>query len=204
MPYDVLYIDPPWSYDNKKTGGSHKSGSAQKYECLSIEQLIALPIKSITAKDAVCALWATTPFGGVPYALLHSWGFEFKTELYWHKKGRKGTGYWLRGAVEKLLIGTRGNVKAWRSNVDNWQEWGELDDHDPIVAAPLGHSRKPEQAIRLLESLTPQAEARVELFATQHSSELANKGEIWWNCYGLDLGHDFRDPEFWQRRTATH
>jgi len=29
--YNVIYADPGWKYDNEKTGGSHKSGAAQKY-----------------------------------------------------------------------------------------------------------------------------------------------------------------------------
>lgn len=188
---------PDGAYNNKKTGGSHKSGAEQKYPCLSMTELAHLPIASIAAKDAVCALWATTPFGGVPYTLLDAWGFEYKTELYWRKTGRKGTGYWTRGCVEKLLIGIRGKVPAWRSSVDNWQEFTELDDLEPVEAMPLGHSKKPAGMIRLLEQLTPQVERRVELFATRHSVEVANAGDVRWDCYGLDLGHDFRFESFW-------
>jgi N6-adenosine-specific RNA methylase IME4 len=110
MTFDVLYIDPPWVYENKKTGGSHTSGAVQQYRGLTVDELCALPVRSIAAKSAVLFLWATTPLGQDPYRVMEAWGFTFKTKMYWHKAGRKGLGYWTRGCVEELLIGTRGPV----------------------------------------------------------------------------------------------
>jgi N6-adenosine-specific RNA methylase IME4 len=195
--YDVLYLDPPWRYRNVKTGGSHTSGAAQKYPTLSLGEMQALPIRGLTSRDCVCALWATTPLGRDPYDLLESYGFEYKTELYWHKVGRKGTGYWLRGEVEKLLIGTRGTIKAWRHNRANWFEEPTPDDELFSETPPTGlarkpgpHSRKPAAFRDLLMALTPGAH-RAELYATERVDG--------WDSFGLDLdpAHDVRDPAFW-------
>lgn len=143
----------------------------------------------------------------------------YKTEWYWHKVGRKGTGYWTRGCVEKVLIGVRGKVPAWRSNLDNWIEGGWTDDDafDGVFESkPEGHSRKPAVVRQMIEYLTPDVEVclgcrrptadrdcgcpagtgmrktqRVELFATERPEG--------WAAYGLalDPSHDFRDPGFW-------
>ncbi len=77
-------------------------------------------MRDISAKNSLLALWTTTPLGGDPDDLLRAWGFTFITEMTWHKVGRKGIGYWLRGDVEKLLIGRRGTVPAWRANQSNY------------------------------------------------------------------------------------
>ena len=39
MKFNVLVIDPPWQYRKRETGGSLKSGAAQKYNTLTIKQL---------------------------------------------------------------------------------------------------------------------------------------------------------------------
>lgn len=200
---DVFYIDPAWLYRNIKTGGSHKSGAAQKYPTMPTSAIAMLPIKELASpKGSVCFLWATVPLGAEPYHVMHAWGFEYKTEWFWHKVGKKGTGYWTRGAVEKLLIGVRGKVPAWRSSLDNWIETSDPSEVEIVTSKPEGHSQKPEAVVRRIEELTMGAGRRVELFASSHSAEVAARAPAMnvgtpWECYGLDLGHDFKDPAFW-------
>lgn len=208
--YDVILADPPWAYRNLKTGGSHTSGAAQKYPTLTMHEIADLPVAEVVARDSVCFLWATTPLGRDPFTVLEQWGFGFKTKWYWHKTGRKGTGYWTRGEVEEVLIGVRGKVKAWRSSLSNYIEGGgtlaevfaldegeDRGDFHTLHTTPEGHSRKPAQVQARIEVLMPTAR-RLELFATQ-----TRPG---WDTFGLalDPAHDFRTPEFWDvlRRTA--
>jgi N6-adenosine-specific RNA methylase IME4 len=180
MRYDVLYADPPWAYRNLRTGGSHTSGSAQKYRTIPTHHLHTLPIRDVMAPNSVAFLWATVPFGKDPYEVLASWGYRFVTEWAWHKVGRKGTGYWTRGSFEKVLVGVRGTVPAWRSSLDNWFE-----------SKPGPHSRKPASVRTRIEVLTPGMGKRVELFATERVPG--------WDSYGLalDPSHDVCNPTFW-------
>ena len=203
--YDVILADPCWRYRNVKTGGSHTSGSAQKYPTMSLAELRAMPVKSIAAPASVCFLWATTPLGDDPFRVLEDWGFSYKTKWYWHKVGRKGIGYWTRGEVEEVLIGVRGPLKAWRSSLSNYLEgdgtlaevFAREDDELVLHLKPEGHSKKPEAVQERIEALMPDAR-RVELFATRPRAG--------WDTFGLalDPSHDFRSPEFWDvlRRTA--
>ncbi len=39
--YRTIYADCPWSYENKKTGGSGTSGAEAKYSTLSVSELSA-------------------------------------------------------------------------------------------------------------------------------------------------------------------
>lgn len=201
MLFDVIYADPCWGYTNVRTGGSHQSGAAQKYPVMTPDEIAALPVRDIAnPKGSVLALWATVPLGADPYHVVKAWGFEYKTEWFWRKTGRLGTGYWTRGVMEKLLIGVRGKVPAWRSTLDNIIEAGEDLE---FSSKPEGHSQKPAAFIRRIEELTLGAARRCELFASAHSAVVANRHPTPdvkpepWDCYGLDLGHDFRDPGFW-------
>lgn len=153
MKYKVIYVDPPWSYRNKRTGGSMNSGSEAKYHTMSFEELIALPVRNIMdTSGCVLFLWATTPLLPEAIKLMGYWGFDYKTAIYWRKIMSLGMGYWYRGQVEICLLGIRGKVKAFRIQKANF-----------IQTKALKHSEKPEEMRQLIEEtgLGP----RIELFA---------------------------------------
>lgn len=228
MRYGLIYADPSWQYRNVKTGGSHISGSAQKYPVMALHEIASMPVRDIAAKDCVLALWGTTPLGKDPYEVLAAWGFTYKTELYWHKVGRKGTGYWLRGDVEKLLIGTRGKVPAWRHNLSNWVE---VDQPTLQAAARVsdqlhwladgGHTDLVDDLSEVLHSfdlsglaVKPTGHSHkpetVRALLTQLTPDVprvelfATDRAEGFDSFGLELdpSHDFRDQSFWDRLTA--
>jgi len=135
MKYDTIVADPPWQYNSVRTGGSMKSGSAQKYPTMSLEEICALPLREISNKNAVLFLWGTTPLSvtHIP-KVIEAWGFTHKTTLYWYKVGRKGLGYHYAGNVEPCFMCFRGTVKAQRTGISN-----------VIEEKPTRHSRKPEK-----------------------------------------------------------
>ena len=70
--YSVIYADPPWRYERSKV-----QGAAEKhYPTMGIDELCALPVPELAAKDCALFLWATFP--QLPEALrliraLNSW-----------------------------------------------------------------------------------------------------------------------------------
>jgi site-specific DNA-methyltransferase (adenine-specific) len=151
--YGCILADPAWQYDNKKTGGSLVSGAASKYPTMPLEQIKALPVKEITSKQCVLFLWVTVPLLPEGLEVLNAWGFNYKTMITWRKSHFKGLGYWYRGVTEHLLVGVKGDVKAFNSQKNNH-----------IGIAPTVHSRKPHIFRQLIEQsclLGP----RIELFA---------------------------------------
>ena len=78
-------------------------------------------------------------------------------------------GYWYRGQVEQLLLGIRGNLKAFRIQKANF-----------IQTKALRHSEKPEEMRQLIEAtgLIP----RIELFARQKVDG--------WDCWGNEVEGD--------------
>jgi len=150
--YQIIYADPPYSYRNKRTGGSLKSGSASKYPTLQINDIAKLPIGQIADKDCALFLWTTTPMLQDAFQIMNEWGFEYKTAIYWRKIMSLGMGYWFRGQVEVCLLGIRGKVKAFRIQKANF-----------IQTKALKHSEKPEEMRKLIEATG--LEPRIELFA---------------------------------------
>ena len=152
MTYKVIYCDPPWDYDNKKTGGSTSSGASQKYDTMSLDELKQMDLQA--ADNSILFMWATIPLLDQAFDLMRSWGFLYKTSLVWEKENHYGMGYWFRGSIEVLLVGIKGQVKPFRANMKN------------IIKTPIQkHSKKPDIFRKLIERLTQDATPRIEYFA---------------------------------------
>jgi N6-adenosine-specific RNA methylase IME4 len=143
--YEVLYIDPPWNYlSEDKTG----------YPTMKREQLLELDVASKVADNAVCFMWV--PCSQLPLALelMKEWGFEYKTHAVWDKVA-PGTGTYFQGRHEILLLGTRGIVPATPPKSRSQSIFAEKRRE---------HSRKPEAAYVLIESMYPRL-SKLEMFA---------------------------------------
>lgn len=151
-------VDPPWAYDNKRTGGSLTSGAVDKYPTLSVSDICQLPIDKIAEENSCLFLWVTVPFFREGFQVLDAWGYTFKTMITWHKTGRLGMGFWFRGQTEHLLFATKGKIPTFRSSRRN------LIEHPT-----LGHSKKPAVFRELIEDVTKTLPERkmVEIFARE-------------------------------------
>lgn len=156
--FDLIMVDPPWSFDNWSQAGEAKNAKAQ-YACTPIEWIKSMPVSVLAAENALLWLWATNPMLPEAIDTLRAWGFTYKTGGHWAKRTRHGklafgTGYILRSAGEPFLIGTRGSPKCAR-NVRS------------VIEGPIReHSRKPDEAFAAAEALIPTAR-RIELFSRQ-------------------------------------
>lgn len=147
--WNVLYVDTPNAFKMKKTGGSFKSGSSQKYITMPIEEICALPVSEIAEKDAILFLWVQTAISAGNMnnygdRILDAWNFtKFRTKLYWDK-GSIGMGANYRNQVEELWVATRGNVKALHMTKQS-----TLVRHKR-----LPHSVKPDMFRKIVEDST--------------------------------------------------
>lgn len=173
--YDIILSDPPWSYKDKKTGGSMKSGSSAKYPVMTVEEICDIPIKSITEKDSVLFLWATVPLLPEAFQVMNAWGYTYKTMVTWVKLDRLGLGYWFMGGTEHLLFGIKGKVKAFRSVEKNYIEC-------PVEK----HSKKPEAFRQLIDRSTSKmpSQRKLEMFARDTVGNWDGIG------YDIDNGKD--------------
>lgn len=157
-PYQIIYADPPWRYDQKGL-----QGAAEKhYSTMSLEDICKLPVGSISAKDSILFLWATFPQLPAALRVISAWGFKYKTLAFlWLKKNRKadswffGLGFWTRGNAEVCLLATRGHPKRQSSKI-----------HQFIISPIEAHSKKPDIVRDKIVELAGDV-PRIELFARQ-------------------------------------
>ncbi|MGH3427728.1 MAG: MT-A70 family methyltransferase [Mycobacteriales bacterium] len=154
--YRIVYADPPWEYGDKLIEGY---GSAEHhYPSLSIEELCALDICSMTLPDAVLFLWVTSPLLESAFAVIKSWEFEYKTSFVWDKV-KHNYGHYNSVRHELLLIATRGSCTP---------DTKVLEDSVVSIERTESHSEKPGYFRDLIDKLYPKGK-RIELFArAQH------------------------------------
>ena len=158
LSYGLIMADPPWLFKNWSKAGTHKNASA-KYQCMDLDDICAMPVGHLAAKDCLLWLWATNPMLPEAFKVMHSWGFNYVTAGSWVKTTGKGklhfgTGYVLRSANEPFLIGRVGKPLCAK-NV-----------RSAFLAPAREHSRKPEDAFQIAEKLVPNVR-RLELFSRQ-------------------------------------
>jgi N6-adenosine-specific RNA methylase IME4 len=173
--YQVIYADPP----GRTATGKRAAATVPVPRRISDPDppdVASIPVPTLVTRPATLWLWATVPLMSEILPVVETWGFEYKTALFWRKTGRKGIGYWFRGEVEVLLFGVCGKVRAFRSSLSN------------VIDAPVeGHSRKPAMVRDLIERYTPN-QRREELFARGPSTDA-------WTCHGFESdGIDLRNP----------
>ncbi len=163
--YRVIYADPPWTFATYSRKGKGRSAEAY-YDCMSLDDIKALPVARWAADDSVLLLWTTDPLLPTAFEVIRAWGFAYKTVgFYWAKLNKSSTGpvfgdadfftglgFWTRANPELCLLATRGHPRRRRADVRKL-----------IVAPRREHSRKPDQAYDRIEALC--AGPYLEMFA---------------------------------------
>ena len=158
--YPIIYADPPWRYSAKKMQGAAEN----HYPTMSIDELCALPVAELAAKDSALFMWATFPQLPEALRLIRAWGFTYKSVAFvWLKKNRKadswfyGLGFWTRANAEICLLATKGHPKRQAADI-----------HQFIISPIEAHSKKPDETRDKIVALMGDL-PRVELFARQTS-----------------------------------
>jgi N6-adenosine-specific RNA methylase IME4 len=158
-PYDIAVVDPPWRFVTRSLTNQHTGkGAFAKYQLMSIDRIMALPVGELLARDAFVFVWTTGWAMATQQAhrVAQAWGLEPKTEAVWIKrtvnaKVRVGTGYVARSMHEPILICTKGKP-------------GRLGFPSMFDGLAREHSRKPDEFYAILAKLTPGAK-RCDLFS---------------------------------------
>ena len=106
--YGIVYADPPWRYDMKRGNGVAEN----HYPTMSIEEICALPVADIAAKDSALFLWATFPQLNEAFRVMEAWGFKYKTLAFlWLKQNRKADSWFYgMGSVSYTHLKQTGNA----------------------------------------------------------------------------------------------
>lgn len=185
--YDIIYADPPWRYQDKTCEGA----CAKHYHTMGVDEICALPIANLSAKNCILFMWATYPQMQEALKVIAAWGFKYKTIAFqWVKLNRNvklnnftiatvqdilhktcffGLGRWTRGNTECCLLATKGTPHRQNNSVSQ------------LVFAPLTrHSSKPPEVRDRIKILMGGGGTRsLELFAREQVEG--------WDCWGDEV-----------------
>lgn len=187
--FGLILADPPWRFatfsdkgrgrcpdglDPKAARNLQRQNKPERhYATMTLDEIKALPIPDLAAKNSMLLLWAVDPM--IPEALDvgRAWGFTYKTVgFYWIKERRvtskrgdafaepdqkrfpMGTGYWMRANPEQCLLFTKGHPKRLSAAVRKL-----------LISPRREHSRKPDEQYGRIEKLV--GGPYLELFARQ-------------------------------------
>ena len=150
--YSVIYADPPWRYKVYSKKGLGRSAESH-YPTMSLEDIKALPIGELAAKDCALFMWITFPCMQEAFQVLEAWGFEYKTNIVWEKVRKdgqpdgRGVGFYFRNVTELLLFGIKGDRNR---TLDPARSQVNL-----IRTMKREHSRKPDEIFPIIEACSP-------------------------------------------------
>jgi Transcriptional activator, adenine-specific DNA methyltransferase len=151
--FATILADPPWQFTNRtgKVAPEHKRLS--RYGTLELEAIKRLPVAEVCEPTAHLYLWVPNALLPEGLAVLQAWGFQYKTNIVWHKVRKdggsdgRGVGFYFRNVTELILFGIRGKnartLPPGRSQVNY------------ISSRKREHSRKPDEQYSLIESCSP-------------------------------------------------
>lgn len=162
-PFEIVYADPCWPFANTANSEKQWGGAAKHYKTMTVEEICALPVPDIAAKNSLLAMWWVAAMPREALQVIDAWGFQLVTStgFVWHKLTKNGLdnfgmGTLTRGgAAEMCLFAVKGKPKRISRSVRQ------------MIHAPVReHSRKPDEARERLLQLMGHV-PRVELFARQ-------------------------------------
>jgi N6-adenosine-specific RNA methylase IME4 len=132
-----------------------------RYGTMGLEDIVTLPVADLTTETAHLYLWVPNALLPEGLRVLQAWGFEYKTNIVWHKVRKdggpdgRGVGFYFRNTTELVLFGIRG--KNARTLAPGRRQVNILR------TMKREHSRKPDELYQLIEECS--SGPYLELFA---------------------------------------
>lgn len=173
--YRVLYVDPPWRYNDQLVEGY---GAAEHhYPTMDLDQLRTFfddrgrSAAQITTDNSVMFMWATSPLLHDALELINAWGFTYKTSFVWDKV-KHNYGHYNSVRHELLLVSTRGSCVP---------DTKKLFDSVQVIERTEKHSEKPEEFRAIIDTLYPPPEGRVDRLELFRRGASPDRWHVWGN-----------------------
>lgn len=193
--FATVLADPPWRFVNRTGKMAPEHRRLSRYETMTVEDIMAMPVADLTAATAHLYLWVPNALLPEGLKVLAAWGFAYKSNIVWHKLRKdggsdgRGVGFYFRNVTELLLFGVRGKnartLAPGRTQVNY------------IGTRKREHSRKPDEQYELIERCSPGP--FLELFArgarpnwTVWGNQADESYEPTWETYAHNSANDGR------------
>jgi N6-adenosine-specific RNA methylase IME4 len=148
--YRTILADPPWRFTNRTGKMAPEHRRLSRYETMTLEEIKTLPVSQVVQDTAHLYLWVPNALLPEGVAVLQAWGFEYKSNIVWHKIRKdggsdgRGVGFYFRNVTELILFGIRG--KNARTEAAGRRQVNY------ISTRKREHSRKPDEQYDLIQS----------------------------------------------------
>lgn len=179
MGYDVVLIDPPWSYHGSQTKWA---AAAKFYPTMSDNDLLSFPVRSIMSDKSVMFCWATSPRLDFAFQCISAWQLHYRGVAFvWVKTTHAGIPIGAQGVRPSIVKPTTEYVLS-ASTVQYGRPMPIADEGvcQTVLAPRSTHSTKPNAVMERIERLYPDA-SKIELFARQTRDG--------WAAWGNELPH---------------
>ncbi len=158
--FSTVLADNPWRFQNRTGKVAPEHRRLDRYETMSLHEIMALPVEGIVADNAHLYLWVPNALLPEGLQVMQAWGFRYVSNIVWAKRRKdggpdgRGVGFYFRNVTELLLFGVRGRMRtlAPARSLPNIIETRKRE-----------HSRKPDEQYELIEACSPGP--YLELFA---------------------------------------
>ncbi|MFO1128579.1 MAG: MT-A70 family methyltransferase [Rhodospirillales bacterium] len=183
--FATVLADPPWRFENRTGKMAPEHRRLSRYGTMGLDEIAALPVAEVVAPTAHLYLWVPNALLPQGVDVLRAWGFEYKSNLVWHKVRKdggsdgRGVGFYFRNVTELVLFGVRG--KNARTLAPGRRQVNYL------ASRKREHSRKPDELYPIIEACSPGP--YLELFARGGRAgwvswgDQADDYEITWKTY---------------------
>src|ERR1700674_196328 len=83
--FSTILADPPWRFQNSTGKVAPEHRRLSRYGTLSLNEIKALPVATITAPTSHLYLWVPNALLAEGLAVMAAWGFTYKSNIVWHK-----------------------------------------------------------------------------------------------------------------------
>ena len=151
--FSTVMADPPWRFTNRTGKVAPEHRRLARYQTLTVDEICNLPVSEHIRDTAHCYLWVPNALLPEGLQVLSAWGFEYKSNLIWHKVRKdggsdgRGVGFYFRNVTEVILFGVRG--KKARTLAPARRQVNLFSSRK------REHSRKPDEQYDIIESCSP-------------------------------------------------
>lgn len=150
--FGAILADPPWQFANRTGKMAPEHRRLRRYATMTLDEIKAIPVSRVAAERSHLYLWVPNALLLEGLQVLSAWGFEYKTNLVWHKIRKdggpdgRGVGFYFRNTTELVLFGVRGSLRTLAPG---------RRQVNVIKSQKQEHSRKPEELYRIIEECSP-------------------------------------------------
>src|SRR5690349_12778838 len=88
--FGTILADPPWRFQNRTGKVAPEHRRLTRYDTMTLADICSLPVPAVCQETAHLYLWVPNALLPEGLQVMSAWGFEYKSNLIWHKVRKDG------------------------------------------------------------------------------------------------------------------